>query len=32
MTRADDPNPLCIACRLNRTIANLDDKDNARYW
>ena len=29
---ADDPNPLCIACRLNRTIPNLDDQDNARYW
>jgi hypothetical protein len=28
----DDPNPLCIACRLNRTIPNLDDADNARYW
>ena len=22
----------CIACRLNRTIPNLDDADNARYW
>jgi len=32
MLRADDPNPLCIACRLNRTIPNLDDADNARYW
>jgi hypothetical protein len=29
---ADDPNPLCIACRLNRTIPNLDDQDNPRYW
>ena len=32
MLAADDPNPLCIACRLNRTIPNLDDADNARYW
>jgi hypothetical protein len=23
---------LCIACRLNRTIPNLDDADNAGYW
>jgi hypothetical protein len=29
---ASDSNPLCIACRLNRTIANLGDADNARYW
>jgi hypothetical protein len=29
---ASDSNPLCIACRLNRTIPNLDDPDNARYW
>ena len=27
-----DPNPLCIACRLNNTIPSLDDPDNARYW
>jgi hypothetical protein len=32
MLAADDPNPLCIACRLNRTIPNLADDDNARYW
>jgi len=32
MLAADDPNPRCIACRLNRTIPNLDDADNARYW
>jgi zinc-ribbon domain/Putative zinc-binding metallo-peptidase len=32
MLAADDPNPLCIACRLNRTIPNLDDADNARSW
>src|SRR5262245_31288365 len=28
----DDGNPLCIACRLNRTIPSLDDADNARWW
>lgn len=32
MLAADDPNHLCIACRLNRTIPNLEDADNARYW
>jgi hypothetical protein len=32
MLAADDPNPFCIACRLNRTIPNLGDKDNVRYW
>jgi len=29
---AGDPYSLCIACRLNRTIPNLDDADNAGYW
>ena len=29
---ADDANPLCIACRLNRTIPNQDDAQNVRYW
>ena len=29
---ATDSNPLCVACRLNNTIPNLDDADNARYW
>src|SRR5215471_20882584 len=29
---ASDPNALCIACRLNRTIPDLADADNARYW
>jgi hypothetical protein len=29
---ADEANPLCNACRLNNTIPNLDDADNARYW
>jgi len=31
LVRADEE-PLCISCRLNRTIPNLDDPDNARYW
>src|SRR6188768_4030507 len=29
---AADPSSLCVACRLNRTIPDLDDADNARYW
>jgi len=29
---ADDPLTLCLACRLNRTIPDLSDADNARYW
>jgi hypothetical protein len=32
LIEADDPHPRCIACRLNRTIPDLDDADNARYW
>jgi hypothetical protein len=32
MIEASDPLPLCVACRLNRTIPQLDDPDNARYW
>ena len=32
MLAADDPHSLCIACRLNRTIPNLDDEDDARCW
>ena len=32
LLKAGDSNPLCVACRLNRTIANLGDADNARYW
>ena len=32
LVRADDPHALCGACRLNRTIPNLDDADNRRYW
>ena len=29
---ADDPNPLCVACRLNRTIPDQRDPENARLW
>lgn len=29
---ANLPSPLCLACRLNRTIPSLDDEDNCRYW
>jgi hypothetical protein len=32
MMFARNPQSLCIACRLNRTIPNLDDADNVRYW
>ncbi len=29
---AGNPSPLCISCRLNRTIPDLDDANNRRYW
>lgn len=29
---ADDPEPLCRACRLNQTIPDLNDPDHARWW
>jgi hypothetical protein len=29
---AGDASPHCIACRLNRTIPDLADPDNQRYW
>jgi len=29
---ADDPLAFCVACRLNRTIPNLDDVENQLYW
>jgi hypothetical protein len=32
LLEASDPKTLCIACRLNRAIPDLDDADNARYW
>ena len=28
----EDPTPQCISCRLNRTIPDLADADNQRYW
>jgi hypothetical protein len=32
MTFARNANGYCIGCRLNRTIPDLADPDNARYW
>lgn len=32
MMYARNPAALCIACRLNRTIPDLADADNVRYW
>ena len=32
MTDAQNANGYCIGCRLNRTIPDLADADNARYW
>jgi hypothetical protein len=32
LLEADDAESFCIACRLNRTIPDIDDADNARYW
>jgi hypothetical protein len=32
LVEVSDPNALCTACRLNRTIPDLNDPDNARYW
>ena len=29
---AQETDAFCVACRLNRTIPNLDDDDNKRYW
>ncbi len=29
---ANEPDPFCIACRLNHTVADLSDADNRRYW
>jgi hypothetical protein len=28
----DEPSTLCVACRLNRTLPDLNDSDNQRYW
>ena len=32
MIPATDPDPFCIACRLNRTIPWQGDEENQRYW
>jgi hypothetical protein len=32
LLRADEPTEFCIACRLNRTIPDVGDPDNQRYW
>jgi hypothetical protein len=32
LKEAADPSRLCVACRLNRTIPDLGDAENARYW
>lgn len=32
MVRADDPNPLCVSCRLTRVIPNLSTPGNAERW
>jgi len=31
-TPAGNPLEYCIACRLNRTVPDLEDADNRRYW
>ena len=32
LVSAADPLPHCMSCRLNRTIPDLSDADNRRYW
>lgn len=32
MVDLDDPNDLCVSCRLTETIPNLDEDDNLRLW
>jgi hypothetical protein len=32
LVSAEDDEPLCRSCRLNRTIPQLDDEDNCRWW
>jgi hypothetical protein len=32
LVRADDEEKMCLSCRLNRTIPQLDDPDNGRLW
>lgn len=32
MIAENDPNELCVSCRLTETIPNLDDNENRRLW
>jgi hypothetical protein len=32
LVRADDKEPLCRSCRLNNTIPDLNNSDNAQWW
>lgn len=32
LVSADEVETLCLSCRLNQTIPNLDDPDNCRWW
>jgi hypothetical protein len=32
MVPAEEPSPFCVACRLNRTIPDLDPPQNRTYW
>ncbi len=32
MVPASDPNPLCVACRLNQVIPNLTGEENIKRW
>lgn len=32
LVAANDPAPGCMSCRLNRTVPDLTDADNQRYW
>lgn len=32
LTPADNPEPFCLSCRLNRTIPNLSIPENIGYW
>jgi hypothetical protein len=32
LVTVDEASPFCIACRLNRTLPDLDDSDNQQYW
>ena len=32
MVNANEGETLCLSCRLNRTIPDLNDADNCRWW